>query len=154
MEALRPHRSLNRRLSTMASAVAGEWYAWLLNKAVTTVRSLTSLKDAATRHLSLKPPPSTEALKIRNSSRSPGEQWQSQQCRRLAPAAHALGALKAWGSHGKNTAHAQTPSTAHPTLHSGSLLRSCLSLSCKMGTVMTSTLQDPRVSEGTGIHDP
>lgn len=72
MEARGPHRSLNRRLSTVVSAVAGEWYAWLLNRAVTTVRSPTSLKVAATRHRSLKPPPSTEALKIRNSSKSPG----------------------------------------------------------------------------------
>lgn len=66
----------------MASAVAGEWYAWLLNRAVTTVCSPVSLKDAATRHRSLKPPPSTEALKIRNSSRSPvwwrQGQWQGQ----------------------------------------------------------------------------
>lgn len=75
----------------MASAVAGEWYAWLLNRVVTTVCSPTSLKDAATRHRSLKPPPSTEALKIRNSSRSPGGQWQSQQHRLPVPMAHARG---------------------------------------------------------------
>lgn len=74
MEARGPHNSLNRRLSTMARAVAGEWYAWLLNRAVTTVSSPLSLKDVATRHRSLKPPPSTEALKTRNSSRSPVEQ--------------------------------------------------------------------------------
>jgi hypothetical protein len=45
-----------------------------LNRAVTTVSSPLSLKDVATRHRSLKPPPSTEALKTRNSSRSPMEQ--------------------------------------------------------------------------------
>lgn len=73
MEARGPHSSLNRRLSTMAKAVAGEWYAWLLNRAVTSVRSSLSWKDVATRHRSLKPPPSTEALKTRNSSRSPVE---------------------------------------------------------------------------------
>ena len=98
----------------MASAVPGEWYAWLLNKAVTTVCSLTSLKDAATRHLSLKPPPSTEALKIRNSSRSPGEQWQSQQCGRLTPTAHTLGSLEGleelWEEHTTHTDTAHGPS--------------------------------------------
>lgn len=91
MEARGPHSILNRRLSTMASAVAGEWYAWLLNRVVTTVRSPSSPKDAATRQRSLKPPPSTEALKIRNSSRSPRGQWQSQQHRLPVPVAHALG---------------------------------------------------------------
>jgi uncharacterized protein (DUF2235 family) len=44
-----------------------------------------SLKDIATRHRSLKPPPSTEALKTRNSSRSPGEQWQCQSLQGVGP---------------------------------------------------------------------
>ena len=71
MEAVAPESSLKRKLSTSASATAGEWYAWLLNSAVTVVWFPWSSKEAATTYLKSKPSSSSSALSRRRSSTEP-----------------------------------------------------------------------------------